>query len=217
MSLFIQGLLSYLASSWLEIISTIAGMVGVLYQIRRSVLCFPLGLVWAGTSIIIFYNYQLYSDMLLGWFYVGLMVFGWWSWLRGGEDGTELSVGRLTRKELFIAIGVGIGASALWGFGMDVWTDAAVPYGDALTTWFSLVAQYLLARKLFENWHFWIFVNALAICIYIYKGMHLYVTLYSVFLIMAFGGLIEWKRVLRERDTASSLAGSIPQTAGTST
>jgi nicotinamide mononucleotide transporter len=70
----------------------------------------------------------------------------------------------------------------------------ALPLSDAATTALSLCAQWLLNRKLLENWYFWIVVDVLYIPMYAYKELYLTSLLYVVFLAMATMGLLEWQR-----------------------
>ena len=88
------------------------------------------------------------------------------------------------------------GALALLALGtvMARHTDAALPYWDAGTTCFSLVAQTLLARKYLENWLVWIGVDVVSIGVYAAKGLYVTTGLYAVFLGMAVWGFLAWRR-----------------------
>src|SRR5256885_237179 len=63
--------------------------------------------------------------------------------------------------------------------------NAALPYWHAAIAVLSLIAQYLLARKVLENWLIWIAVDILALGVYPAKGLYLTAGLYGVFLILA--------------------------------
>ena len=91
---------------------------------------------------------------------------------------------------------LGAAGTAALGGAMARYTDAALPYWDAATTVLSLVAQYLLARKVLENWEFWIVVDVIAVGVYLTKELYLTSGLYAVFLILAVIGLITWMRNL---------------------
>jgi nicotinamide mononucleotide transporter len=144
--------------------------------------------------IVIFYRAKLYSDMLLQVVYVFLQVYGWHAWLRGGPDRSRLEVSRITRP---VSVGGGIvgviGTAALGGM-MYRLTDAAFPFIDALATVASLVAQWLLARKVLESWLVWIVVDVVSIGLYIAKRLYPTAALYLVFLVLAIQGYFAWKR-----------------------
>ena len=58
----------------------------------------------------------------------------------------------------------------------------------------SLVAQYLMTRKVLENWIIWIAVDVIYVGMYVYKGLKPTAALYSVFLVLAALGYAQWKR-----------------------
>ena len=90
------------------------------------------------------------------------------------------------------------------GLAMDRGTDAALPYWDATTTVLSLIAQYLLARKVLENWVLWIVVDVLCIGIYGVKGLYPTAGLYAVFLVLATIGLITWSKTTPARSAPAA-------------
>ena len=53
-------------------------------------------------------------------------------------------------------------------------TDAAWPFLDSFTTWASVVTTFMVARKILENWIYWIVIDALSILLYAARGLYLY-------------------------------------------
>jgi len=175
------------------------GLLCVVLTIRRSIWCWPTGLVQVLLFIIVFFQARLYSDLLLHVVYVGMQIYGWWAWLHGGTEGRPLQVSRLPLAAAGRWAVMAVGGIAGLGYAMSTWTDAALPYWDAATTVLSLIAQYLLARKVLENWLVWISVDLLCVSIYTVKGLHVTAGLYAIFLILAITGLLAWLRTLRVR------------------
>ena len=66
------------------------------------------------------------------------------------------------------------------------------------------MALFLSARKIFESWHLWIFVNLVYIGLYVYKGLLLTALLYALFAGLSVAGLINWRRLLRLQDQAGT-------------
>ena len=75
-----------------EITAVILGLVSVFLTTRQIVWCYPLGIVSVFVYIFIFYDVKLYADMGLQVFFIVLQVYGWYEWLYGGEQKTELKV-----------------------------------------------------------------------------------------------------------------------------
>lgn len=180
----------------LEAVAVAFGLACVVLTIRQNVWCWPAGLVQVALYIVIFYEVKLYSDLLLHVVYVGLQLYGWYHWLHGGREGAALPVTRLPRRARTAWTLAALVATAGWGHLMATYTDAALPYPDAFTTVFSLVAQWLMARKRLESWWFWIAVDIVAIGVYTTRGLALTAGLYAVFLVLAIGGLVAWRRAI---------------------
>ena len=89
------------------------------------------------------------------------------------------------------------------GYLTKVPVRAIIPFLDAFTTVLSLIALFLTARKIFEAWHLWIFVNLVYIGLYLYKGLVLTAVLYAIFAGLSVAGLINWRRLLGLQEAAT--------------
>ena len=188
--------------STLEIIGTTLGVLGVWLMIRRNVWAWPVGIVQVTLYTWIFFGAKLYSDALLQICFFVLLVYGWWFWLRGGEKHAEAPVTRLSVRAVSGWIATGTVLTAGHGFVMARYTDASLPWWDAFILMFSLVAQWLQARKKLECWIGWMMVNVVAVGVYWAKDLKLTAGLYVVFLGMAVAGYIAWRRAMRVRRVA---------------
>src|SRR5262245_11497685 len=88
--------------------------------------------------------------------YLILSFYGWYEWLYGGENKTELHVSRLTRSLAARLLAIAIAGSVALGFVLHRATDASLPWLDATLSVFSLVAQWMMTRKILENWLLWV-------------------------------------------------------------
>ena len=181
-----------------EVLGVATGIVAVWLTTRENVWCWPLGLVNVALFAVVFHEARLYADMGLQGIYFALCLYGWCAWLTGGPAHGRLRVTRTPRSAL-LALGV-IGVAAAFGLGfvLRTRTDAALPFWDAGTASFSLVAQAMQTRKWIENWLIWIAVDLVYIGMYVAKGLFLTAGLYAVFLGLAVAGLSHWGRTLRE-------------------
>src|SRR5690606_30153278 len=123
-----------------------------------------LCLVQVALYVYVFHSARLYSDMILHVIYVGLQLYGWYHWARGGlRLGESLPVTRLSPSRFAATVAATIAGAWLWGALMARYTDAAAAHLDAFVAAASLAAQYLLARKKLESWLLWIAVDVVAI------------------------------------------------------
>ena len=84
----------------------------------------------------------------------------------------------------------------MW-FVLTNFTDSPVPAWDSFITSLSIVATWMLARKIFEHWYLWIIVNFVSSFLFIIKGLYPTVILYVIYGIMSFAGLAAWKKTIR--------------------
>jgi nicotinamide mononucleotide transporter len=182
-----------LAEAW----GFVTGGVCVWLVVREHVWNWPVGLANNIFFFVIFLHSRLYADMSLQVVYLGLGIYGWLNWLFGGKGHTALPISRTVRSEwaaLLAAVPV-----CTWGMReVLVQVNDAAPLWDALTTVLSLAAQYLLCRKRFENWWFWIAADVIYIPLYFSRKLPLTAVLYGVFLAMCLVGVRQWSRSLKE-------------------
>lgn len=182
----------------LEAAGVATGVLAVWLTTRENPACWPIGLVNVLLFSVVFFRARLYADAGLQLVYAGLCVYGWRSWLHGGAGGSRLAVSRASAPVLAALGAAGVAATLLLGLALHRGTDASLPFWDAGTTSFSLVAQALQTRKWIENWAVWIAVDAVYVGMYVVKGLHLTAGLYAAFLVLAVVGLLRWRRSLVE-------------------
>lgn len=207
--MFIVSTLVLLAShrAWWAINVTeawgfVTGGICVWLVVREHLWNWPIGLANNVFFFVLFLQGRLFADMGLQVVYFGLGVYGWLNWLFGGENKTVLKISRTTRSEwLVLVAAIPLGT---WGLReILIAVNDAAPFWDSLTTVLSLAAQYLLCRKRFENWFFWIAADIIYIPLYFSRQLPLTAVLYAVFLAMCLIGLREWNRSMRKGVTAS--------------
>jgi nicotinamide mononucleotide transporter len=191
--------------SSIEILGFVTGAVCVWLAVRESVWTWPLAVANAVVFFVLFWQSQLYGGVGLQVVFFGIALLGWYRWLRGGEQHTGVRISRITWQTAVLAVLFGIPATA--GLTAYIGTiDGFAPFQDALTTVLSLVAQYLLTKKILENWYVWIVADVLYIALYIQRGLYLTSVLYVIFLAMCIVGVIEWRRSFSSMQAAEASA-----------
>ena len=113
------------------------------------------------------------------------------------EITSSLKVSRLKlRTGIFLGVIFVLLYSAMWLI-LDKLTDSPVPEWDSFITSLSIIATWMLARKIFEHWFLWIVVNLAASGLFFFRGLYPTVILYIVYCAMSFVGLHEWKKSLK--------------------
>ena len=190
--------------AFLEALAVVFSLAYVVLAIYQNVLCWPVGLVGAGLTFLVFLDARLYGAMALQGVFMALMVYGWYEWRQGGEEGGRLAVGRTpTRWRALLGL-VGILFALALGLFLKFGTNAALPFLDAGTTSFSLVAQFMTTRKWIENWLVWIVVDVVYIGMLVSQQLHLMTALYLAYLVLAVLGFVKWRRSLRGEHTGET-------------
>ena len=210
-----------MADNWLEVFGAITGIIYVFLEIRQNIWLWPVGLVTSAVYIIVFFTTRFYADMSLQGYYLVMSIIGWYWWVRGTGQGAQgtgrraqgeekkngglrddetegLQVTRLkTVMGLLLAAVFVLLYSGIW-FILSRYTDSPVPEWDSFITSLSVVATWMLARKIYEHWYLWILVNAASVIIFAVRGLYPTVILYAVYLAMSFAGLKVWKKSISE-------------------
>jgi nicotinamide mononucleotide transporter len=191
-------------SGCLELVAVLFGIVSVFLSVREQIWSWPTAIVNVALYFVLFYQTGLYSDMGLQAVYFVLSIYGWYEWLYGGAGHTTLTVSRTPPRLWAILIAISVVFWAILGRLTSGLPGVALPYVDAATATTSLVAQYLMTRKLLENWALWIAVDVVYIGMFIFKGLYLTAGNYAVYLALAVLGHIAWKRSLVAATTATT-------------
>jgi nicotinamide mononucleotide transporter len=186
----------FLAQNWQELAGFVTGALCVWLLVRQNIWNWPTGITNNIFYIIIFYKSGLYADAGVQFVYIAVAIYGWWNWLHGGLQHGELKVSPASTGSLLGYVGIAAGATGVLYVVLRQ-TPSTVPLADGLTSALFLTAQYMMSRKVVQNWWFWIVGDVLVIGLYIYKHLYLTSVLYMVFLAMSIAGLVEWQRAAR--------------------
>ena len=196
----IRELSIQLVSAWhdtsgIELTAAALAVAYLLLAIRQRRSCWFAAFVSSCLYVWVLFTARLYMESVLNAFYAAMAVYGFWQWQRG-RGGAALAV---TRWPLARHAGALLGVVALSlisSFFLRRFTPAAWPFVDSMVTWSSAFATFLVARKVYENWHWWLVIDSVSLCLYFTR--HLYVTmlLFALYLVLIVVGMREWRRSL---------------------
>lgn len=187
----------------LELVAAAFGVVSVWLSTREHIASWPTALVNTALYFVVLNGAQLYANAWLQLFYFVLSCYGWYQWKFGGEAHAGVVVARASRATLVLLSVIAIICTLAIGGGLSLFTDAALPWTDAATTSVSLVAQWMLTKKLRENWAVWAAVNIVYIAMYASQGLWPTVALYVAFFLLAVHGWRAWGETLRLREAGA--------------
>lgn len=182
----------------LEAVAVVAAVLYLLLAIRENIWCWLFAGISTAIYVYLFVVARLYMESALNAFYFGMAIYGFSVWYRGRTPGRDLPVTTWPVAAHVRAIVVIVAASLVSGYLLDRFTNAEFPFIDSLTTWSAIWATFLVARKVLENWWYWLVIDIASIFIYWSRDLELTALLFVVYVIMIPFGLISWTRSYRE-------------------
>lgn len=186
-----------------EAIAVVFAILYLLLAIRENIWCWFCAGVSTAIYVWLFIDAKLYMESALNVFYFGMAIYGWSVWRSGGA-GEELPVVVWQWRWHVNALACIAVAVLVAGYLLSTYTDAAYPYVDSATTFAAIWSTFLVARKVLENWWYWLVIDLASIFIYWSRGLELTAVLFVVYVIMIPFGLVSWTRSYR--DGAPALA-----------
>jgi nicotinamide mononucleotide transporter len=197
---------SWIQAHWLEGLAFATGAVSVYLSVRQKIWSWPTAIVNVALYFFVFQRERLYADMWLQLVYLLLSIYGWYEWLHGGANRTALRVSRATARMSLTLLAVAVAAAFALGTYFARHTNAALPYLDSSLVSLSLVAQWMMTRKVLENWALWIIADVAYVGMFLYKQLYPTAVLYAVFFVLAALGHAQWYRSWRADQEAPAAA-----------
>ncbi len=177
-----------------ELIAVIAAVLYLLLAIRESLWCWLFAALSTAIYVYLFFGARLYMESALNVFYFAMAVYGWQVWLRGETADQHRPVVRWPLTVHATALVLILLASVVSGYLLDRHSDAEFPYIDSMTTWSAIWATFLVARKVLENWWYWLVIDLASIVIYWSRDLQLTALLFVVYVLMIPFGLVRWRQ-----------------------
>jgi nicotinamide mononucleotide transporter len=182
------------STGWVEIIAAVLAVVYLLLAIRQQLACWAAAFVSSCLYVWVMFGARLYMESVLNAFYAGMAVYGYWQWTRRGTGGRELEVSRWSVSRNALGLLAVVAMSMVSSYFLRRFTPAAWPFVDSMAAWASVFATFLVARKVYENWHWWLVIDSVSLWLYFTRGLYLTVLLFGLYLMMIVIGMREWRR-----------------------
>lgn len=183
---------------WLDIFTTILGLVYIWLEYRASIWLWLVGVVMPALDIVLYWRHGLYGDAGMACYYTLAAIYGFlfWKFKKSGKTDSELPITHMPLKYYLPAT---VGFFVAWGityYILVTWTNSTVPLLDAFTNALSFVGLWALARKFVEQWLFWIVVDVVCCYLYVTKGIPFKAALYGLYVMIAVAGYYKWKKMV---------------------
>lgn len=183
----------------IEWAGALTALVCIYLTVKNRIENWPWGIISVLLYTKVFLDTRLYANAGLQVFYfLPCCIWGWWVWAKWGpKKDDDLTVTDLTPTMRIRWLLIAALLSACVGFPIAHFTNDPMPYSDSISTGISIVAQYLQAKKVYENWWMWIGVDLLyAFYILPKQGLWVSAVLYGIFTLLAIQGARAWKPLI---------------------
>ena len=177
-----------------EAAAVVLALAYVFLAIRQSFWCWPAAALSAAIYTMLFLEGRLYMESLLQLFYVAMAGYGLWQWKFAGTHGASLAVSTRPWRWHIVAVALVVVVSLAVSWLMLRYTNAEEVWLDTLTTVASLLTTWMVARKIVENWLYWVVIDAFYVYLFATKGFTLTAILYALYLAMAAYGFYTWRK-----------------------
>lgn len=193
-SFFDSLLTAFHQTSLTEWLIFISALLYILLAAVENVWCWLFGIISSALLVYLCFSGHLFLESGLNIFYVIIGIYGWYQWLHGSEHKTELSITFYSVKKNALLAGLGLLIWFPFGFVAHRYSTQVLPYLDAFITSFSIIATWMQAKKIIENWLYWIVLNGLSIMLYSYRGFYLIALLSVVYTLLSVTGYLSWRK-----------------------
>ena len=199
-SITIFSLSIYWKESSIGIISSLTGVLCVIFTGKGKLSAYIFGLINSVLYAYIAYKSQFYGEVMLNaLYYVPMQFIGFFLWKNPLDTEThELKKQRLTKNQAITYTVVTIISIIIYGYILSV-LNGSLPYIDSISTCLSILAMIFSVKRLREQWVLWIIINCVTIGMWsvefiTHQSNIATLLMWSVYLINSVLMLIKWNR-----------------------
>jgi nicotinamide mononucleotide transporter len=178
-------------SAW-ELAAVLLGIAYLLLAMRESLWCWYAAFVSTAIFLWLFWRVGLLMESALQVYYLGMAVYGWWHWRHGTGPDHTLPISRWNGRQHAAAVAAVVAASLVSGALLASYSNAALPYLDSFTTWGSILTTWMVARKILENWLYWLVIDSVSIYLYLDRALYLTALLFAAYVVIVLFGYRQW-------------------------
>ena len=192
--LFTQIMASILELSGWEALATLLGIGYILFAIKQSIWAWPCAFFSTFIYTLLFWNGQLPLQSILNAYYLVMAIYGFWLWKQPKQSDKAIHVH--TKPILFhlAFLLIGTALTVTIGVYMQQGDYSRAPFLDAGVMVFSVMNTYLMARKVLENWLYWLVINSAAIILYWQSGFYFTILMFVLYFGLAIAGYRAWRQ-----------------------
>ena len=179
----------------LQIVGTLLGLLYLWLEYKANIWVWIVGAIMPMVHGMLYLQSGIYADAAMQLYYVAAGIYGLFVWLRGEKRSEKrVDIQHTPKQWIFSLVAVCVVLHISLYFLLTEFTDSRVPLFDSMSTALSIVAMWMLSRKLVEQWLVWLVVDMISVGLYLYKGIPITAMLYMLYCALAVAGYMRWRK-----------------------
>lgn len=178
----------------LQIVGTSLGLLYLWLEYKANIWVWVVGAIMPMIHGTLYLTSGIYADAAMQLYYVAAGIYGLAVWRRKSTSSTELKIQHTPKRWILPLTTTYLLLHVILYLLLTEFTDSRIPFLDAMSTALSIVAMWMLSRKLVEQWLIWLVVDMISVGLYLYKDIPLTAGLYTIYSILAIAGYLRWKK-----------------------
>ena len=186
----------FLTANWFEIVAAALAITYLILAMQQNILCWAAWIISSIMYLFVMFSAGLYMESGLQIFYIVMGIYGWIQW-NNRSSNKNLTVSTWPIINHIYILLILIVLVTFSGLILSNLTEAVSPYIDAFTTWGAIIATYMVAKKILENWYYWFVVDFVSVFLFLSRELYTTALLFSIYIILVIFGFIAWRKSMR--------------------
>ena len=184
---------NFLAENWFEIVAALLAIAYLLLAMRQDSRCWIAWILSSLMYLFVMYSAGLYMEAGLQIFYLLMGFYGLYQWQYKPLNNESLKIKVWPKTTHMMCLTILFLLVTASGYILSSNTDAVSPYIDAFTTWGAIIASYMVAKKILENWIYWFVVDFVSVFLFVSRELYPTALLFCLYLVLVIFGYRSWK------------------------
>ena len=184
---------NFLTENWFEIVAALLAIAYLLLAMRQDARCWIAWIISSLMYLFVMCSAGLYMEAGLQIFYLLMGFYGLYQWQYklANNETLKIKVWPITTHMMCLTALFLLVITS--GYILSNNTDAASPYIDAFTTWGAIIASYMVAKKILENWIYWFVIDFISVFLFVSRELYPTALLFCLYLVLVIIGYRSWK------------------------
>ena len=184
---------NFLTENWFEIVAALLAIAYLLLAMRQDARCWIAWIISSLMYLFVMCSAGLYMEAGLQIFYLLMGFYGLYQWQYklANNETLKIKVWPITTHMMCLTALFLLVITS--GYILSNNTDAASPYIDAFTTWGAIIASYMVAKKILENWIYWFVIDFVSVFLFVSRELYPTALLFCLYLFLVIIGYRSWK------------------------